>query len=329
VRKIIVLLIYIISLYAGEYKLGEGKQISSLPLYVGGYFSLDYRNIGNENRYRINDLAVMGYGNYDKFSYMSEFEFKSFYVDTRKNGVSTVTKDQKLHRERVYFDYHLNENYTLRAGKYSSPIGYWNLLPINVLRQTTSSPISTHIIFPEFTTGLQASYKTFDDGEFSIDVMLQNNRDLDDTYNNYKIDKHYGFNVLYEQDDYSLKLNGGYFENINASSNEDKRYYFMLSGKYDVEKYQIQAEIGLQDSSKSSATTPYAGYIQGVYRLNEHHNLVARAEAYKYNILKKKERIGIVGYAYRPIYPVSIKAEYQLHSISAENQILFSVSVLF
>jgi len=329
VYKIVVLLIFVISLYASEYRLGEGKKIDSLPLYMGGYFSLDYRNMGNENRYRIDDLAVMGYGNYDKFSYMAEFEFKSFYVDTRKDGVSTVTKDQSLHTERVYVDYHINENYTLRAGKYSSPIGYWNLLPVNVLRQTTSNPVSTNIIFPKFTTGLQASYSTFNDGELSIDVILQHNRDLDDSYNNYKIDNHYGFNVLYGQDDYSLKLNGGYFETINASSEEDKRYYFMLSGKYDVEKYQIQAEIGFQNSSKFSATTPYAGYIQGLYRLSEQHILVARAEAYKDNVLKKKEQIGIVGYAYRPIYPVAFKAEYQLHSLSEENQMLFSVSVLF
>lgn len=316
-------------MYAGEYKLGEGQQIDSLPLYLGGYFSLDYRNMGSENRYRIDDVAVMGYGNYDKFSYMAEFEFKSFYVDTRLHGNSTVTKDERLHKERIYLDYRFNENYKLRVGKYNSPIGFWNLLPVNVLRQTTSNPISTNIIFPKFTTGLEASYSSYNEGDLTVDVMLQHNKDLDDVYNNYKIDNHYGFNILYEEDEYSLKLNGGYFENINAQSDEDKRYYLLLSGKYDVEEYQVQAEIGLQDSNRFSATTPYAGYLQALYRLNERHILVSRFEAYKDNVLNKQEQIGIVGYTYRPTYPIAFKAEYQLHSISKENQFLLSLSVLF
>lgn len=328
-RKIVIFCMVFFSLYGGEYELGKGVQVGSLPLYLGGYVSLDYKNQNDENRYRLDDIAVMGYGSYEKLSYMAEFEFKEFYVDTEKDAKHTIEKDNNLHTERVYVDYNFDENYMLRVGKYNSQIGYWNLLPVNVLRETTSNPVSTEIIFPKFTTGLGGSYSSFDEGEFKVEFMLQHNKDLDDSYNNYKIDEHYGLGIMYEIDEYSIKLNSGYFENMDAHSDEDKRYYFLLSGKYEAESYQIQAELGSQESSEYRSTTPYAGYVQGAYRFDEHHIGIVRVESYEDKVVDKQENIGIVGYTYRPIYPVAIKTEYQLHSQKDENQFLFSLSVMF
>lgn len=326
-QKIVILLIFLVSLYAdGEYELGNGKQVGSLPLYVGGYFSLDYRNMGNENRYRVDDIAILGYGSYDKLSYMAELEYKEFYIETYRGDTKTIQKDTHLHAERVYLDYNFNENYILRVGKYNSPIGYWNLLPINVLRQTTSNPISSNIIFPKFTTGTDISYTSYDEGEFKINLMLQNNEDLDSKYNNYEINKHYGVGALYERDNYSVKINGGYFHRVNVV--DDKLYYLMLSAKYETEDYELLGEIGYQES-QNRVTTPYAGYIQGSYRFTPQHVGIIRLESYEDKINAKSDDIGVVGYTYRPSYPVAIKSEYQFHSISNENQFLFSVSVLF
>ena len=56
-----------------EYKLGEGVQLGTSPIYLGGYISLDYQNADDENRLRIDDFALMIYGDYDKFSFMSDF----------------------------------------------------------------------------------------------------------------------------------------------------------------------------------------------------------------------------------------------------------------
>lgn len=327
--KIIVVLLLVLSLHAeSEYELGKGVQVASLPLYLGGYFSLDYREMDKEQRYRADDIALLGYGSYDKFSYMAEFEYKSFYVHTKTPQSESVEKDTNLHTERLFVDYNFDDNYMFRVGKYNSPIGFWNLLPVNVLRQTTSSPISTDIIFPKFTTGVGASYASYGEGEFHVDLMAQNNEDLDNQYNNYKIDEHYGVNVLYEKDDYALKANAGYFHKIEAFNEADNIYYYLLSAKYDTEKYQFLGEIGSQ-YSQNKTTTPYAGYIQGLYRFTEQHLGSIRVESYEDKILDKRDDIAIVAYTYRPIYPVAIKSEYQLHSITAQNQFLFSFSVLF
>lgn len=327
-NRIIIVCFLILSLHAqDEYQLGKGVQVGSLPFYLGGYFSVDYRNLDGENRYRVDDLAILGYGSYEKLSYMLELEFKEFYVETHKNDMVEIKKDTNLHAERVYIDYNFNENYMLRVGKYNSSIGFWNLLPVNVLRETTSNPVSSNILFPKFTTGLNAAYSSYDSGEFKIDVMLQNNEDIDDEYNNYKIDNHYGFGISYEKDDFTLKFNSGYFHKTKDEI-PNNLYYFLISSRYESEKFQILTEIGSQ-KSKDEFTTNFAGYIQGVYRFTEEHLGVVRVESYDDVSTNTNDNLAIFGYTYRPLYPIAIKTEYQFHSISKQNQFLFSFSVLF
>lgn len=337
-RHIVLALIFILSLQGDEeYQLGKGMQVGSLPFYIGGYISLDYIHTDNIDTYRVDDLAIIGYGNYEKFSYLGEFEFKELYVRTEQNGLKSSTNNNKIYTERLYLDYNFNENYMLKVGKYNSQIGFWNLLPVNVLRETTSNPMSTNILFPKFTTGLSTSYMSYGEGELRVDVMLQHNNDISSEYNNYKMDEHYGFGVSYEKNDYTVKLNGGYFHNLNKNVVEDNLYYILLSAKYESNKYQILAEIGSQ-KSKNQYTTEYAGYIQGLYRFNQKHSGIIRVESYSDKVKTIADDMLIFGYTYRPLYPIALKSEYQFHSQNnqnkfrsqnTQNQFLLSISVLF
>jgi len=324
-RKLLGIFILFISLHAQDYELGNGIQVDSMPLYLGGYFSLNYENKANEKKYSLDDLAILGYGSYEKFSYMAEFEFHELYFQSSVGDSTTIKRDTQLHTERLYLDYEYNEHYTFRVGRYNSSIGFWNLLPINVLRQTTSDP-KTQNLFPNYTTGADLTYASYDDNGYRIDLMLQNNEDLDPTYNNYNIDKLYGIGGVYEKDDYSIKFNGGYFHTTNTL--DDNLYYFLLSAKYDTDDYEISSEVGRQESKKR-VTTPYAGYLQGLYRFTPKHVGIVRLESYDDKLKNKSDTFGVLGYTYRPSYPVAIKSEYQFHTLNKENQFLFSVSVLF
>ncbi|UCN00405.1 hypothetical protein LCX93_00390 [Sulfurimonas sp. SWIR-19] len=311
-----------------EYTLGEGVQVGTLPLYIGGYFSADYTKKSNTNRYRVDDIALLAYGNYNKFSYLAEMEYKEFYTYTDFNATHTIERNTRLHTERLYIDYTFNENFMLRGGKYNSPIGFWNLLPINVLRDTTSNPVSTSILFPKFSTGLYGSYSKYGDDELQIDVILQHNDDLDANYNNYKTDEHYGAGVSYTHNDLNVKLNIGMFDNVVSDTSSTHLYYAVASLQYDAEHYKITSEFGTQRNNKGF-TTKYAGYLQGGYRFNEKHLGIVRLESYSQTDTNRQDNIAIVGYTYRPLYPVAFKAEYQFHSLHDENQFLFSWSVLF
>ena len=312
-----------------SYVLGNGVQVASFPLYVGGYISLEYKNKERQKSYSLDDVAFLAYGSYNKFSYMTEIEFQNLYLKTYVNETSQVQHDTSLHVERLYGDYTFNENYMLRFGKYNSPIGFWNLTPINVLRDTTSNPHSTLILFPKFTTGLLGEYVNYQHNTWQIDVMGQYNSNFDDdTYNNYSIDEHFGLGVTYTKNDFNLKFNIGTFRNLVLNVMSKHRYYALVSMLYEKEKYKIMGEFGSQ-KSKKSFVTKYAGYLQGSYLLAKKHSAIVRFESYKSIELSKKDNIAIIAYTYRPLYPIAFKAEYQLHSLSEENQMLFSVSVLF
>jgi len=311
-----------------EYELGNGIKVGSLPFYLGGYFSVDYKQLDDVQRYRLDDIAILGYGGYEKFSYLVELEFKEFYSKTYIDGESFSQKNDKLHIERMYVDYNVDENYMFKIGKYNSPVGFWNLLPINVLRETTSNPVSSNIIFPKFTTGISAGYSSYNTGEFKVDLMLQNNKDLDDDYNNYKIDKHYAFGTSYEKENYTLKFNAGYFHKTNEKSIHDELYYILLSAKYETDNYQFLTEFGGQQS-KDNVTTNTAAYVQGLYRFTQKHIAVIRAESFDNKVNSIRDDFAVFGYTYRPLYPIAIKSEFQIHSKSKLNQVLVSLSVLF
>jgi len=328
-RKIVVIMLLLLCLSADDnYELGKGVRVASLPLYVGGYFSLEYRDRDTQERYRVDDLALLIYGGYEKFSYMAEIEYKNLYVREQIGAEVESSSDTKLHLERLYVDYNYDDSYKLRVGKYNSPIGFWNLLPINVLRETTSNPQSTYNVFPKFTTGLGISHTSYTQGEFKIDLMLQHNEDFDDEYNNYKIDEHYGLNLLYEKEDLALKVNLGYFHTTENLTQRDSLYYFLLSARYESETYQLMAELGHQ-RLEDEVTTEYAGYMQALYRFTPRHIAIFRAEAYNNKLTNTQDEIAIVAYTYRPLYPIAIKSEYQFHSLELENQFLLSLSVLF
>ena len=328
-RNLLLLLFLSLILFSDEeYKLGEGIQVGSLPFYIGGYFSLDYIKKEGETKYSVDDIAILGYGNYNKFSYMVELEYKELYSYIDRASQTYTEKDSHLYTERLYVDYNHDENYMFRAGKYNSNIGFWNLLPINVLRETTSSPQSTYIIFPKFTTGLDSSYTSYEDGGLKINATLQHNDSIDnDDYNNYEVDKHYGAGLSYEMDELTLKVNAGYFH-TDYDINKEDLYYVLVSAKYEADKYQILTEFGSQ-KTKEEYTTKYAGYIQGAYYFTQQHIGVLRAESYDNKRDNISEEIMVVGYTYRPLYPIALKSEYQFHSKEDDNKLLLSLSVLF
>ncbi|MDA3946590.1 MAG: hypothetical protein PF439_07930 [Helicobacteraceae bacterium] len=330
--RLTVLVLLLIFFAWGEessYKPGEGVQVGSLPLYAGGYFSLNYKQNETMKQFSIDDLALLAYGDSGKFSYLAEIEASDLYVRNLQPE-NNHTSDTRFHAERLYLNYDFNDDNALRVGKFNSPIGFWNLSPINVLRDTTSSPISTEILFPKYTTGVNLAHHVYTVSEDTINLMLQETRDLDaifnsgDVYNNFDIDRHYGLGLIHSEGEWKFQFNAGRFQTMEPKS----LYYLMASVSYENESFKLLSEIGSQHDN-NSFTVPYAGYLQGVYRLTPQHSLIARLEAYKDHTLDQKEAFGVFGYTYRPIYPVALKAEYQSHSSGHEDQFLCSFSVLF
>jgi len=312
-----------------KYKLGQGVQLGTLPLYLGGYFSLLYRDtFDNERLFELENVALMLYGEKENFSYMLELEAENVYSEVFQNEDADVVNEH-FHIERLYLEYAFNESYALRAGKFNSPVGLWNQIPINVLRDTSSNPMHSRMLFPQFTSGLDVKYTANTENEMSVDILLQENEDFDnliskEIYNNFETDRHYGIGLSLTEHAVSYHLNAGVFRTVTA----DEYYYLSAAFLYDMGDLRLQAEVGTQfDQDKN--TIPYVGYIQGRYTFEEKHEAIVRLESYDDRSTEAKDTFAVLGYTYRPLYPIALKGEYQWHTLHDEDRVMFSLSILF
>jgi hypothetical protein len=308
------------------YKLGNGLKISD-ALTVGGYFATEYEDTSKEQTFLIDDIAFLGYGNFsDQLSYLLELEAVTYY----KKNFTTKKEEHnpKFHYERAYFDYKSSDALNFRLGRQISPIGYWNLEPINVLRDTSSNPVLSKQFFPKFLSGLDiyGYLPSFEATKYHF--FMQKNRDLDEEYLNIATDHFFGASLETEVSD-SLSVGGSLGEFITRS--DDKSRFLMFNFKYDSYPFitQMEAVVRYTDYNNGTKEDTSSTYLQSMYRFNEQHAVVGRYEHIHDELNVIQDDIGILGYSYRPLYPVSLKGEYQWHRDSTLNKFLFSFSVLF
>lgn len=309
-----------------EYQLGRGLQVND-GFTVGSYFSTEYALGDDKNEFIVDDLAVLFYGALsERFSYLVELES----IDAVSVDFENDTSDSNLPPtiERLYGDYKFSDYLSFRIGKQITPIGYWNLQPINVLRETTSNPLYSRVMFPKFLTGVDMyGFAPFDES-LTYHVFVQNTRDMDRDNINISVDSHYGVS-LEKTLGYNWKAGGsaGRFEQLDRT----RTRYLQLNTRYDSGRVTAIAEAirSLQEPALGSSVESTAAYLQGEYHVTPQHGVIGRVEYFHDGLTGVHDRVGILGYSFRPVYPVSIKFEYQWHSDSHENQFLSSFSVLF
>ena len=332
-RRYIVSIITLTMLHAGptaaeeaQYQLGRGLKVND-GLIVGGYFSTEYANGDDEESFVIDDLAILVYGTLaSNFTYLAELESKDFYKIDFENDTEESNTDPFV--ERLYGDYKHSDQFSIRFGKQITPIGYWNLQPINVLRDTTSSPMLSKRMFPKFLSGLDVyGYTPFSES-LTYHLYMQATEDLDTERINIDADSHYGISLeKYLPGGWQLGGSLGVF----TEKDDSRTHYIQLNSKLDLYRYTLLAEaiFNYKDPDGGNSEESEAFYIQGEYRIHSKHALIARIEYFNDDAEKPKERIGILGYSYRPVYPVSFKIEYQWHADTNSNRMLSSFSVLF
>lgn len=322
----LILLLAIVSLSSREYQLGEGYNIPSTPLYIGGYATLDYlQRQDNYNRFRVDELALLSYAQVDNLGYMADIQMKESYIKEWGKRESDYSSDE-VSIERLYLNYTLNDVITLRLGKYNTPVGYWNMEPIAIFQASSSQPYLPFLLYPNYATALEISYANPLYSDTTYTLSLQENRDLDERYNNFEVQSHYlvGFEHGFSEN-LHVKINLGYFRTIDAL----EFYYQLLALKYESDTFEITAELGRRTSIYTTPV-PYSFYLQGVYNIDEKSGIVSRFESYKVDEgAFRQERLGVLGYRFEPIAPLTFKIEYRLHSYKNESQIRTSLSVMF
>lgn len=314
------------SLQAEVYELGRGIHYSD-SFNVGGYFSTEFESNKNTDTFTLDDVALMAYGDINPaISYLAEFEAIRFYHKNFTAG--TEEGNPKFHAERLYGDIWLSDTFNIRFGKQITPIGYWNKEPINVLRDTTSNPLYSTLLFPRLLTGVDINGYVPQTEGMRYHLFGQNNRDLDEEYINLPNTHFYGLAL---EQEFSMELNAGVSIGEYITKTNQRTRFVQAGTKYDDTQWQFLLEALLAKNQYSNTQEDYAfsGYAQTMYHVTPEHALIGRYEYFNDHHTNYKDNIAILGYSYRPLYPVSLKGEYQWHSLHDENRALFSLSVLF
>lgn len=310
-------------IHAEEYTFGDGWQVADSPLIIGGYVSSVYVAEKNKRILDIDDIALLAYGEFDNFDFLAEFEAADVYKKEtgfyRDESSSTA-----FHTERLYGDYYFGDNKRLRFGKFNSDIGFWNQMPINVLRDTTSSPHLVSDFFPKLTTGLHYESREKDDFPYRVSVTLQNNNDLDRGYNNFSVDRHYAVACDIGEQERLWRFGGGYFRYESLR----EAFYLLAALKMEKKEWNFLFESILRQE-RNEEKLSYDAYAQGVWHFKAKHDLIFRTEVEKAPITQIHDGSALVGYTYRPLSNVALKGEFEAHQESLLNRWLFSLSVLF
>jgi len=310
-----------ISLQAQKYEFGHGYKIPNTPLYVGGYFSSRYDINKKENEFDFDEIALLLYGNFEKFDFLGELEADDVGIEKEGEHDFDLT-NKKVHLERLYISLPLRDDESIYIGKFNSDIGFWNQTPINVLHDTTTPPHVMTNLFPKLTTGI--GYKIDINDEKTLSLALQHNNDIDDEYNNLFIKEHYSISFKNTLEEYSFGVGAGYFKERNGQ----KSLYATIGAEKENTNWSLLSEFYAR-STEDGASVPYDLYLQGTYHLLPKHDVVFRAEAYKDEIEDRSDKVGLVGYTYRPYPFMAIKGEYEAHSINRLSHAVFSFSVIF
>ncbi len=121
---------------------------------LGGYSSAEVQMPRDASaQATLNELSlILTWQNDSRFQFFSELELEQPLQWIDEQGLTT--RDAYLDLERFYLDYNLSEKINLRAGRFLTPAGRWNLIHAPPLVWTSTRPLVTNLLFPNAINGL-------------------------------------------------------------------------------------------------------------------------------------------------------------------------------
>ncbi len=142
-----------------NYRFGDGFQIPGTGINLGGYATASYEDPPEApQRLAIDNLSLFIWWEGDnRWKFFSELEYENALYSRSSDRTDMRQENGYLSLERLYVDYALTDATEIRAGKFLTPIGYWNLVHATPLVWTTSRPMVTTLAFPTNMTGVMVT----------------------------------------------------------------------------------------------------------------------------------------------------------------------------
>lgn len=320
------------------YDLGRGVKLIDSPeatLNLGGHLSLDYSNYSEFNtsqkqELNLQDIGVMAYGTVgNQFSYLAEIgNDNSFSYSIDKDTMHT----EDLELKRLYGEYAFNDAFKLKLGRFLTPIGIWNPIYINALRDTTIRPFVATAYYPDIITGIQASGFMDEAQSFEYVIFKQLKAEEKTSVSKIPTTQFIGTELRYNFDLASrIALVAGQYD---STAIKEEVNLFGLNTQIMLDEDEVTAEYLHKDSQwKEDKWQEISWYLQYVKALEEEHVAVLRVGQRKH--LKRWDSYEfLLGHNYKPLPTLSIKTEGRYIKRTGmnafdSNQLFISVSVLF
>ena len=309
---------------------GRGWRIGDTGLTLGGYASLQYQDLSKSSaRLALSHLSLfVWWESQSGLRLFSEIDNQ----DQLSADTQSVDNDGSfLSIERLYAEYAFNDALGVRAGKFLTPVGYWNMIHADPLVWTTSRPLESVALFPDHTTGIMAFGGTDALGarlEYRAYTSFGSEVRKDPAENPYN--EGTGLQVTLEDSSHwRIGLSFSSFDEVVGTQQHET-----LAGAdflWHAGGYELSGESVYRRSGTAGARNASGSFIQGVVPLAGKLYGVLRLENLNDPDLQQSVRLSVLGINYRASRAMSIKLE-TIHgvnqSISAPGW-LASASILF
>lgn len=313
------------------YRLGNGYPVSDSGLRLGGYASAKMGAPHTAPKYfEVSDLSLfLTWDNGSRLRFFSELEAGEALSASEHQSLGV--QNAHFEFERSYLDALVNNNLTVRIGKFLTPIGQWNVIHAAPLVWTSSRPVVTENLFSTHVSGLmlhgsvsvagrQLEYGVYGDVSDSIDPHRSQG----------PFENALGAHLRYILND-TLQI-GASFSHFALNEPLPVRYYLSgLDAAWSYRKFELSSEIAYRASDHAYVKNTWQGFVQSVAPISPHWFVIGRYEFFE-QLLDKTGQVGLLGLAYRPVPPVIWKLEYQLgthNEMLAPDGVSASFAILF
>lgn len=314
-----------------DYRIGEGFRVADTGFSLGGYATASYQNLKHgPSRIALDNLSLFVWWQGEgRWKFFSELDYENVLAS---NSFGQEGEDHYLALERLYLDYDVTDTTTIRAGKFLTPIGRWNLIHATPLVWTTSRPLITTRSFPTNVTGLMlyGTLPAMANGfEYTLYASRGNeirpNPDLD------TFDEAIGAHAIIPlSTEAQIGISLASFEQENAP-NETKQIAG-LDFVWARSRYEFSAEGVYRFSDKGHLWDERGAFGQLVVPLSEKTYAVGRYEVYQPALANQATQLFVAGLNYRYTPAVVLKAEWiagKNNHTGAPEGFMSSLSILF
>jgi hypothetical protein len=313
------------------YELGQGLRLGDSGFTLGGYAAAAYQQTKDANaRSSLRHMSLfLWWEGSSRLKFFSELDSEDTLATRYR---SDAGERRYLTLERFYFDYAFNDTMTLRAGKFLTPIGRWNLIHADPLVWTTSRPLITSSLYPENATGLMALGSTLVfqhqfDYTFYTSVGEDPHKDPAQDPFSEAYGTHANFSIT-ENSQVGLS----YTTFAQTAIQEEHKQLFGADYLWARNGYELTGEAAYVKSNQGTQRTAKGAFVQGVMPLYSRLYGVGRVEFLRLPQTDQSIRRWVLGLTYRTSHSTAFKIEYLwgFHDdYAAPEGILSSVSVLF